>query len=161
MMRSGILAALVILLALGSGASYGQARETRQFVSAEHSARYYKMINELRCLVCQNQSIADSNADLARDLRDKVYDKIMEGLSNEEILDYFVSRYGDFILFRPPLNARTVALWLGPFLIVLLSLGLLVRHIRRRGRLKEDLPALSDEQRRLVAKLLGMDTAED
>ncbi len=161
MMRSGILAAFVLLLVLGSAGSYGQATEVRQFASAEHAARYQKLTYELRCLVCQNQNIADSNADLARDLRDKVYDKIMAGQSNEEILDYFVSRYGDFILYRPPFNMRTLALWVGPFLIVLLSLGLLVRYIRRRGRFQEQPLVLSDEQRRLATRLLATEITEN
>ena len=88
--------------------------------------------NELRCLVCQNQTIADSNADLAVDLKNQVRQQLSEGRSKQEILKYMAERYGDFVLYKPPFNAATVMLWVGPFLLMLLGLILLVRQIKQR-----------------------------
>ena len=127
----------------------------------EQAERYRTLTAELRCLVCQNQNIADSNADLAKDLRVKTYELIMAGQSDADIIDFMVSRYGDFVLYRPPLKASTVVLWLAPFLVVLISLGLLVRFIRRRRQTHQDPLVLSDEQRRQAARLLGAGATED
>lgn len=88
--------------------------------------------NELRCLVCQNQTIADSNAELAVDLRNQVRKQISEGKSDREILDYMVERYGDFVLYRPPLNYKTILLWLGPFLLLIIAMLILIQQIRAR-----------------------------
>ena len=90
--------------------------------------------NELRCLVCQNQTIADSNADLAVDLKNQVRKQLSEGRSKDEILKYMTERYGDFVLYKPPFNAATLMLWVGPFLLMLLGLVLLVRQIKQRKR---------------------------
>ena len=88
--------------------------------------------NELRCLVCQNQTIADSNADLAVDLKNQVRQQLSEGRSKQEILKYMTERYGDFVLYKPPFNAATLMLWVGPFLLMLLGLFLLIRQIKQR-----------------------------
>jgi cytochrome c-type biogenesis protein CcmH len=90
--------------------------------------------NQLRCLVCQNQTIAESNADLAVDLKNQVRKQLIEGRSKEEILKYMTERYGDFVLYRPPFNTSTMMLWVGPFLLMLLALVLLVRQIKQRKR---------------------------
>ena len=81
--------------------------------------RYHQLINELRCLVCQNQTIAESNAPLAVDLKEQVKKQLAEGKSNAEITTYLTDRYGDFVLYRPPFQASTVLLWAGPFLLLL------------------------------------------
>ena len=88
--------------------------------------------NELRCLVCQNQTIADSNAELAVDLKNQVRKQISEGRSKDEILQYMVARYGDFVLYSPPLKASTWALWIGPFILLIVALLLLIWKIRQR-----------------------------
>ena len=88
--------------------------------------------NELRCLVCQNQTIADSNADLAIDLKNQIRIQLTQGRSQAEILDYMVQRYGDFVLYKPPLKASTWFLWLGPFIILLLAFFLLWWQIQAR-----------------------------
>lgn len=90
--------------------------------------------NELRCLVCQNQTIADSNAELAVDLRNQVRKQISEGKSDQEILSYMVERYGDFVLYRPPFNYKTILLWAGPFLLLLIAMLILVQQIRARHK---------------------------
>ncbi len=106
---------------------------------------------ELRCLVCQNQSIADSNADLAVDLRRQIREQLGSGRSEGEVRDYMVQRYGDFVLYRPPLKASTLLLWGGPLLLLALGVVLLVRRIRSAGR---QAAPLSDGERARAASLL-------
>jgi cytochrome c-type biogenesis protein CcmH len=106
---------------------------------------------ELRCLVCQNQTLADSNAPLAVDLRNQIREQIAAGKSEQDVLDFMVARYGDFVLYRPPLKASTIALWVGPFVLLVAGAFLLYRMIRRR-RVPE--PELSQAQRERAAKLL-------
>lgn len=103
-------------------------------VNEAERQRYQALLHELRCVVCQNQSIAESNAPLAQDLREQVATQMNEGRSNAEIRSYLTDRYGDFVLYKPPLRGRTVALWIGPF--VLLALGLLLawRHTHRQRK---------------------------
>ena len=101
-------------------------------------ARMLEITSELRCLVCQNQTIADSHADLAADLRRQVREMLQRGQSPEEIRRYMTVRYGDFILYRPPLKPTTVLLWAGPALLLILALGALVGVIARRSRLGDE-----------------------
>lgn len=103
-----------------------------QVLTPEQDARYRSLIHELRCLVCQNQTIADSNADLAKDLRDQVHGQIAAGASDADIRRYVTERYGDFVLYKPPLSARTVVLWAGPFLMLAGALLIALRMLRRR-----------------------------
>ncbi len=105
-----------------------------QFSSKEQQTRFTTLTSQLRCLVCQNQNLAESNAPLANDLRDQIYTKIQRGQSNQEIVQYLVTRYGDFILYRPPFNVVTMGLWLGPLLVLLSSLGYLLFYIYKRKR---------------------------
>ncbi|MGV6818368.1 MAG: cytochrome c-type biogenesis protein [Thiotrichales bacterium] len=113
--------------------------EVHSFTSAQKEKDYKQLTAELRCLVCQNQNLADSNADLAVDLRNQVYKMLNEGKSRQEILDYMVSRYGDFVLYRPPLDKATIFLWGGPALIVLLGLLGMALFIRNHRLRPEDL----------------------
>jgi len=106
---------------------------------------------ELRCLVCQNQTIADSNAELAVDLRNQIREQLKRGAAEREVIDYMVARYGDFVLFRPPVKATTALLWFGPFLLLVLGIYILFRRIARR-RVPE--PELSEAERARAAKLL-------
>jgi cytochrome c-type biogenesis protein CcmH len=110
-----------------------QAVEVRQFDDPAKQARYERLIEELRCLVCQNQSLADSDADLARDLRDEVYGIIQSGKDEQEAIRFLTDRYGDFVLYRPPVKPITWLLWIGP-LLILLGGGLFLwrRHAHRR-----------------------------
>ena len=109
------------------------AVEPIAFESPEEEARYYALIEEIRCLVCQNQSLADSNAGLAQDLRDEVVRLMREDMTDAQIKTYLTDRYGDFVLYRPPLKPTTWALWFGPLIIVLIGVTGLVFVIRRRG----------------------------
>jgi len=106
--------------------------EIRQFKNSEHEIRYKKLVNELRCVVCQNQNLADSNASLAQDLRKQVFIMIDRGDDDKAILEYMVSRYGKFVLYSPPLDATTLFLWIGPFIILVLGLVILINFIRKR-----------------------------
>ena len=120
--------------------------EVHEFADEKKSAQYEKLIEELRCLVCQNQNIADSNAELAKDLRQQVYEMIDAGKSNEEIATYMVDRYGDFVLYRPPLKKSTLLLWFGPFLILLVGVVVLFLFIRNLGKNKTDEINASEQQ---------------
>jgi len=101
------------------------------FQSQADKNRFLTLTQELRCLVCQNQNLADSNAPLANDLREEIYAKILQHDSNEEIIRYLVARYGNFILYRPPLNMFTLILWLFPLLVLLGSLGFFTYFVKR------------------------------
>ena len=112
--------------------------------------RVNDLAHELRCLVCQNQTIADSNAPLAQDLRNQIREQLQDGKSEREVIDFMVARYGDFVLYRPPFKAATVALWTGPFVLHLLGAWLLVRRVRK----KAPPPGLTEAERRRAAQLL-------
>jgi len=112
--------------------------------------RVTSLAHELRCLVCQNQTIADSNAPLAQDLRNQIREQVKAGKSERDVIDFMVARYGDFVLYRPPFKAATVALWTGPFVLLLLGAWLLVRRVRK----KAPPPELTDAERRRAAQLL-------
>ncbi len=110
---------------------------------------------EVRCLVCQNESIDTSNADLARDLRILIRKKLVEGLTNQQIYDFLVARYGAFVLLRPPFKPETWLLWLAPFGIILLGGGgILAMLVRMRRRNARGAPALSAEEERAIEKLI-------
>jgi cytochrome c-type biogenesis protein CcmH len=111
------------------------AKEPLIFMNPEQEARYNELTLELRCLVCQNQNLADSDAPLAQDLRKEIYDMMQAGQSNEEIKTFLVDRYGDFVLYKPPIKGNTLALWLAPA-VLLLGGGLVVVFIvRKRTRM--------------------------
>ena len=119
-------------------------------------ARVQKLGEELRCLVCQNQNIADSHADLAMDLKRQLREQIAAGRSDDQIKDFMVERYGDFVLYRPPLKATTVLLWGGPFALLLIVVVLLLRRLRSRAERAAVVNTLSaDEHERARALLAG------
>jgi cytochrome c-type biogenesis protein CcmH len=121
------------------------------FESPEQEARYQALATELRCLVCQNQSLAESNAALAQDLRQIVYNMLQEGRSDAEIIDFLVARYGDFVLYRPPVKATTIVLWCAPFVLLIAALFIAVRIARKRARLEAvELPAADLERARAM-----------
>jgi cytochrome c-type biogenesis protein CcmH len=101
-------------------------------------ARMMRISSELRCLVCQNQTIADSHAGLAVDLRQQVREMLQKGQSEQEIIAYMTARYGDFVLYRPPFKATTALLWIGPGVMVVAGLTILVIVLRRRSRMPQD-----------------------
>ncbi len=112
--------------------------------------RVASLAHELRCLVCQNQTLADSNAPLAQDLRNQIREQLKAGKTERDVIDFMVARYGDFVLYRPPFKATTVALWTGPFVLLALGAWLLVRRVRKRA----PPPELTEAERRRAAQLL-------
>lgn len=135
--------ALAILLMLAVPVQAGV--EVRQFPDPKLETRYHRLIEELRCLVCQNQSLADSNADLAEDLRGEIYTMLLAGKNDREVIDFLVSRYGDFVLYRPPIKPTTILLWFGPF--IALALGVFTLWLLTRRRRPQVPIALSEEER--------------
>jgi cytochrome c-type biogenesis protein CcmH len=117
-------------------------------------ARMMVIAEELRCLVCQNETIAASHADLAVDLKNQIRIKLTQGQSQKQILDFMVERYGDFVLYRPPLKTTTVLLWLGPFTLLAIALLMLVLNVRRRRRAVQP-AALSDAEIAKARELLA------
>jgi len=124
------------------------------------AARAVALSEKLRCLVCQNQTIADSNAELAADLRRQIHEQIAAGKSDKEIVDYMVARYGDFVLYQPPVKSTTLLLWAGPALLVLVGFIVLARTVRAR-RARPATSEMSAEERERAARLLRGDTAKD
>jgi len=119
------------------------------------SSRAVKLSEKLRCLVCQNQTIAESNAELAQDLRRQVHEQIAAGKSDDEIVDYMVARYGDFVLYKPPLNAATAILWLAPGLLIVGGFATLFVLIRRRRDVTAQAPGPHPARRREIEDLLA------
>lgn len=145
---------MLILLAAAGRAAAVEPDERLADPALETRAR--AVSRELRCVVCQNQSIDDSDAELARDLRRLVRERIAAGDSDRDVLDYVVSRYGDFVLLRPPFRASTAALWAGPAAILVAGAVAVVMFLRRRRRAADPLPLSESENARLAA-LLGDD----
>lgn len=122
------------------------AVEIRNFAGPEQQARYETLIQKLRCLVCQNQSLGDSDAELARDLRNEVYGRIQSGESEEETVRFLTDRYGDFVLYDPPMKGITLLLWTGPLVLFLIGGFIALRHLRSHG-LNPSRPLLDPEER--------------
>jgi len=118
------------------------ASEPLEFNDAGMEVRYQRLTEELRCLVCQNQNLADSDAPLAQDLRQEIFEMLQAGRSNAEIKTFLVDRYGDFVLYRPAFEGNTLFLWLLPSMLLIIGLIVLIVSVRRRSRL----PALGSEE---------------
>jgi len=143
---------LALICFIACGACFGQAAEVPN-ANPETERRLKHLAEELRCLVCQNQTIADSNATLAVDLRNQIRGQIGAGRSDDQIRSYMVERYGDFVLYRPPFKATTVILWLGP--VILLALGVVAYAvIVRRRRTQPATPEPAAKRRAELEKLL-------
>ena len=151
-MKKSLYAIMMLLLAfsISSLASI----DTYQFEDPEQEVLYRKLIKELRCTVCQNQDIRDSNAYLAKDLRRKTSEMVSAGKDEAYILDYMSQRNCDFVLYRPRLQSNTLLLWAGPFIILIIAVFLLLRFIRRSAT--DEVP-LSAEDRAAAEKLLESD----
>ena len=157
-----ILRCVSVALALAGGLSgFGgtvNAKEAAPLVADPAlEARVMVIAEELRCLVCQNETIAASHADLAVDLRKQISIKLTQGQSKQQILDFMVERYGDFVLYRPPLKTTTLLLWVGPFALLALAAWVMASSIKRRRRAVQP-PALSAEDTLRAQQLLGEST---
>jgi cytochrome c-type biogenesis protein CcmH len=129
------LAVMLLVVALGSGSQNAHAVDPLPFKDRAQEVRFQHLAKQLRCLVCQNQDLADSDADLAKDLRKQVFDMIQAGKSDDEIKQYLVARYNDFVLYDPPLKPGTWLLWFAPFALVAAGAIVVVRILRGRAKL--------------------------
>lgn len=134
--------------------SLGFAKEAAPLAQDEAvEKRMVTISEELRCLVCQNESLAASRADLAQDLRREIREQIGQGKSDQQILDFMVGRYGDFVRYRPPLKGTTLLLWFGPFLLLVAGVVTLVLYLRRRGQRVTEASLSAEEQKKAEALL--------
>jgi len=147
-----VLGAIVLGLVLpGSGQA---AIDTYEFASEAQRARYRDLAEVLRCPKCQNQNIADSNSPIANDLRAEIHRMLNQGQSDTQIIDFMVARYGDFVLYDPPLDSRTAVLWYGPAALLAAGAAILASVIARRRRPPAQAGQLSDAERQRLAHLL-------
>lgn len=146
--------AVILLGLMPIFAHAGEARDLAADPVLEK--RMIGLAEKLRCLVCQNESLASSHAELAEDLRREVREQMAQGKSDQEILDYLVARYGDFVLYEPPMKSYTVLLWFGPFVLLLIGVGMLLYQLRKRRQTVPD-AQLSDEEKERAAALLNDD----
>ena len=161
MTRSRLLALLLLCL-LSSSAMAQVQEEERPSDDPVIEARLAKLSKELRCLQCQNQTLADSPAGLAADLRREIREQMEAGKSDQEIIAFLTQRYGDFILYRPRVTYTTYLLWFGPFVLLLAGLAVLFRYIKQRRDLIPEKPLSADERRRaeeLLASASGKERA--
>ncbi|MCP4494890.1 MAG: cytochrome c-type biogenesis protein CcmH [Gammaproteobacteria bacterium] len=135
---------LLIFLIFLPGVSVS-AIEAYEFKDEQMEQDYKQLIGELRCLVCQNQNLAGSDAGLAQDLRRQTHQMLMQGNNPDQVVEYMVERYGDFVLYRPQFKTSTMLLWLGPFLLAILVLWLLIRRLRSQQEIAQ--PDASSMQR--------------
>jgi cytochrome c-type biogenesis protein CcmH len=141
----------LLLLCLGFLAFSGRilAQEAKPLADdPELEKRVMNLSKELRCLVCQNETLADSRADLAVDLRNEIRDQMKAGKSDKEIIAFLTARYGDFVLYRPPVRPTTYLLWFGPFLLLVIGMVILYKYLRQRRDLIVPQPLSKDERRR-------------
>jgi cytochrome c-type biogenesis protein CcmH len=136
---------LLVLLAF-VGVLHAQAIEPMPFTNHAQELRFQQLTAQLRCPMCQNETLADSNAPIARDLRNQIFQQMQQGKSDEEIKQYLVARYSDYVLYDPPLKAGTVLLWFGPLLILLGGAGVVLMAIRKRSRTAMAAENLSDSE---------------
>jgi cytochrome c-type biogenesis protein CcmH len=141
---------IIVLLMLSH---WAVAVDTQQLATPEQQAIYESLTSELRCLVCQNQTIADSNAELAADLRRQVAEMLEQGKSKQDILNFMTERYGDFVLYKPPFKAKTGLLWIGPGLFLLFGV-IAVLLVVRRKKMSPAGAMINSEQQKKISKLL-------
>ncbi len=147
-----LLAAIILLFSAGLAWA---AVEYHDFATPEQAQAYQSLISELRCLVCQNQTIADSNADLAKDLRNQVYQMLSQGQSKQQVVDFMTERYGDFVLYNPSFKLKTALLWLGPAAFLITGLCAAFHYARQTRRGAE--ATLSEARRQELQQLLEQD----
>jgi len=151
---------LLFTLLLAASAASAQVQEAPLVqANPELEKRVMALSEELRCLVCQNQTLADSHAELAMDLKQQVREKLASGMSDKDVVDYMVERYGDFVMYRPPMKGTTFLLWFGPFVLLVGGILVLVRKLSRRQVNQADLP--DNELKRAASLLDGANETKD
>ncbi len=143
MKRIALLISLVICFA-----TVALAKEAKPAEDPQIEQRMRALTEQLRCLVCQNETLADSRADLAEDLRKEIREQMKAGKSDQEIIAFLTQRYGDFVLYKPPVKSTTYLLWFGPFVLLFAGTGVLYRYLKRRRELIDDKPLTADERKR-------------
>jgi|SRR5437016_2025814 len=143
MKRIALLISLVICFA-----TVALAKEAKPAEDPQIEQRMRALTEQLRCLVCQNETLADSRADLAEDLRKEIREQMKAGKSDREIIAFLTQRYGDFVLYKPPVKSTTYLLWFGPFVLLFAGTGVLYRYLKRRRELIDDKPLTADERKR-------------
>lgn len=136
------------------------AIDVYEFPSENERKRYQKFLEELRCPKCKNNNLADTNSEIADDLRRELHKMVLEGKTNDEIIDFMVSRYGDFVLYRPPVQGNTIALWAGPFVFLFIGLGAVAWVVLRRKKLSASDAELTEEEQRQLAAILESEKAD-
>lgn len=152
MMRSLWLAAVLACVTVISVA-HAVNLETYKFDDPQKEALFRELIDEIRCPKCQNQTIGDSDAALAKDLRDRTYLMVQQGASKQEVVDYMVARYGDFAYYRPPMKLSTLVLWVGPLLVIIVGAGVIFVRVRARNNAEVEMS--EQEQQQLDALRAG------
>ena len=135
--------------------------ETYEFSDSTLERRYHSLSDELRCPKCQNQTIADSNAPIAKDLRFLLHEQLESGASDDEILSFMVARYGEFVRYRPGLDSNTALLWYGPLILTLVTLGALAWHLRGRQHVAAPLEPSEEERQALRTRLIKPDSDQE
>ncbi|MBO1519807.1 cytochrome c-type biogenesis protein [Oceanisphaera pacifica] len=151
-----ICSILVLLAGLWLTPSAMAAIDVYEFDSPKQEEVFHELTRELRCPKCQNQDIGDSDAELAKDLRDKTYVMLQEGKSKDDVVEYMVARYGNFILYKPPVMASTLILWVSPVIVIVLGLLMVFARARKKTRDNAD-SDLSAEEKERLANLLNKD----
>ena len=155
-----LIAGLLLGLFVTLGAVQADTSLTAFAFKSEAEEQHFKsLISDLRCLVCQNQTLLDSDAELAHDLRSEVFDLMREGKNDKEVIAFLVARYGDFVLYNPPFKPSTYLLWFGPFVLLAIAALVLFRALRRRAKITD--PEFTEEQRRQLDGILGNDADTD
>lgn len=144
-------------LVLAAALPVSAAIDVYEFESVEQEKAFQDLTATLRCPKCQNNTIADSNAELAKDMRQKAFDMIKEGKSEQDVIDYMIARYGNFVTYDPPLMLSTIVLWAGPLLFVLVGFTVLVMRSRKKGETQATATLEADEEQRLKSLLEEMD----
>lgn len=152
LVKSLIKSTILSVVALIMSISFAVQIEFHNFENKQQEQLYLQLVAELRCVKCQNQNLAESNAELARDMRDKAYEMVIKGAKREDVVSYMTARYGDFVLYNPPFKAKTLLLWIGPPIFLFLSLFMLFKLIR--GQKNQPKESLSEVDRNSVRELL-------
>ncbi len=151
-MKKLIPSLFLMLFLVLAGSAHAVKIEFHSFKNKQQEQLYLQLIAELRCVKCQNQNLAQSEAELAKDMREKAYEMIIKGGTREDVIKYMTDRYGDFVLYKPPFIAETLLLWLGPAVFLLLSLFMLIKLIKKQQ--KEPIETLSESERDAMRNLL-------
>lgn len=159
-MLNGMLKCIIFMQLLLISTSVLSVVELKEFSSEQMRERYYVLVTELRCPKCQNQNLADSNSPISVDLREEIFRRLEEGKSDQEIIDFLVARYGEFVRYRPPVKKTTLMLWFMPGMLLLAGLVILLRVRHRHAGVTATVAALAVDERARLTELLRDDSRD-